>query len=447
MPTTDCISPIELQFQRRPLVVTCDAPQVSSDGGVLILRQLDERMGLTKTLAALLEDPRDPGKRRHERLEQLRQRVYQICLGYEDCNDADQLRYDPMFQLASGAAQQTLSSQPTLSRFENGVRGRELNRLWRRFEQGYVDALDPASECIVLDIDGTDDPTHGAQQLSFFHGFYDQHMFHPLLVFDGDSGELITAMLRPGKVHAARGAATILARLIRAIKRRCPGAAIVVRGDSAFAMPRLMARLEALSDELGDVHYVLGLAKNSRLLAFAAPLLAEAAAQHATTKRFVRRFTWLSYAAETWSRERAVVLKVEHSERGDNPRFLVTTLDGFDPGLVYDRAFCPRGQSENFIKDFKNALSADRLSCHRFAANAFRLFLHAVAYRLMHALRRAAATVVPELGRLQMDTLRARLLKVAALAAQSARRILVRLPRVFPLANAFQRIARHLGAT
>jgi DDE family transposase len=447
VPTTDCISPIELQFQRRPLVVTCDAPQISSDGGALLLRQLDERLRLTQTLAPLLEDRRDPGKRRHDRLEQLRQRVYQICLGYEDCNDADLLRHDPVLQLASGSGEHALSLQPTLSRFENGVTGREVNRLWRHFEQQYVDGLDPSSLCIVLDIDGTDDPTHGAQQLSFFHGFYDQHMLHPLLVFDGDSGELVTALLRPGKAHAARGATTILSRLIRSIKRRCPDAAIVVRGDSAFAMPRLMARLEALSDELGDVHYVLGLAKNPRLLALAAPLLAEAAAQYATTKRFVRRFTWLSYAAETWSRQRDVVLKVEHSERGENPRFLVTTLGEFDAGLIYDRAFCPRGQSENFIKDFKNALAADRLSCHRFVANAFRLFLHAVAYRLMHALRNASVAVVPTLGRLQMDTLRVRLLKVAALVSMSVRRILVRLPRAFPLADAFQRIAHHLGAT
>ena len=161
----------------------------------------------------------------------------------------------------------------------------------------------------------------------------------------------------------------------------------------------------------------------------------------------VRRFTWLSYAAATWSRERDVVLKVEPSERGENPRFVVTTLAGFDAGLIYDRAFCPRGQSENFIKDFKNALAADRLSCHRFVANAFRLFLHAVVYRLMHALRTTAAVVAPALGRLQMDTLRLRLLKVAALVVRSVRRILVRLPQVFPLADAFGAIARRLGAT
>jgi hypothetical protein len=446
-PTTPCIPLIELQFQRRPLVVACDAPQISSDGGALLLRQLDERLSLTRSLAELVADGRDPGRRRHERLEQFRQRVYQICQGYEDCNDADQLRYDPVLQLASGSGEHELSSQPTLSRFENGITGRELNQLWRRYEQQYVDRLDPATSFVVLDIDGTDDPTHGDQQLSFFHGFYDQHMFHPVLVFDGDSGELITALLRPGKAHAARGAATILDRLIRAIKQRCPRAAVVVRGDSAFALPRLLVRLEKLSDELGDIHYVLGLAKNSRLLALAAPLLAEAAAQFATTQRFVRRFAWISYAAETWTHERDIVLKVEHSARGENPRFVVTTLAGFDPGLIYDRAFCPRGQSENFIKDFKNALSADRLSCHRFVANAFRLFLHAVAYRLMHALRAVAAIVAPPLGRLQMDTLRLRLLKVAAHVTTSVRRFLVRLPSVFPLADVFNSIARHLGAT
>lgn len=447
VPTTACISPIELQFQRRPLVVTCDAPQISSDGGGLLLRQVDERLGLTQQLAALLDDDRDPRRRRHERVEQVRQRVYQIALGYEDCNDADELRHDAVLQLACGAAGHALSSQPTLTRLENGLSGRELNRLRDWLERTYVDSLAPSTALVVLDIDSTDDPAHGAQEQVAFHGFYDQHMYHPLLVFDGETGDLVTALLRPGRAHAARGAATILERLIRAIKHRCPHAAVVVRGDSAFALPRVLTRLEALAAELGDVHYVLGLAKNSRLLALAAPLLAEAAAEHAATQRFVRRFAWLSYAAASWPHDRAVVLKVEHGERGDNPRFLVTTLTEFPPGLIYDRAYCPRGQSENFIKDLKNALAADRLSCHRFVANAFRLMLHAVAYRLMHALRTAAARVEPALGRLQMDTLRLRLLKVAAQVTSSVRRILVQLPRAFPLAAAFSAIARQLCAT
>ena len=448
MPATDCISPITLQFQGKPLVVSCDAPNISSDGGALLLRQVDERLGLTRSFSALLDDDRDPNRRRHDRCEQVRQRVYQIVLGYEDCNDADRLRLDPVMQQACGSEDEPLSCQSTLSRLENAVTGRELNRLWREFERQYVGALDSATAFVVLDIDGTDDRTHGSQQLSMFHGFYDQHMFHPLVVFDGESGQLISALLRGGNAHASRGAATMLKRIIRAIKQRCPNAAIVVRGDSAFAMPSLMDALEQLSDELGDIHYVLGLAQNSRLLELAAPLVADAADEYATTKRFVRRFAWLKYSTlNSWSRERDVVLKVEYGERGANPRFVVTTLTGFDPGLIYDRAFCPRGQSENYIKDLKNALAADRLSCHRFAANSFRLLLHALAYRLMLALRNTAGEIEPTLRRVQMDTLRLRLLKVAALVATSVRRVVVRLPRAFPYAAAFTAIARHLGAT
>lgn len=433
-----------------------DAPTISSDGGVLLLRQLDDRLGLTAQLAALLSDARSAKRVRHSRRQQFRQRVYQICLGYEDCNDADRLRCDPALRLACDSENAELSSQPTLSRFENAITGRELNRLWREYERQYLDTLDPAETVVILDIDSTDDPTHGDQQLSFFHGFYDQHMFHPLLVFDATSGELITALLRPGKAHGARGSISILTRLIRAIRARCPRAAIVVRGDSAFAMPRLLERLEQLNTELGDVDYVIGLVTNPRLLALAEPLRTSAAEQYADRRQFVRRFAWLSYAAASWPRERHVVLKVEHSSRGENPRFVVTTLDGFPPELIYDAAYCPRGQSENFIKDLKNALGADRLSCHRFVANAFRLFLHAVAYRLMHALRGVVGKVAPvvapvgekhlRLATAQMDTLRLRLLKVAVSVTSSVRRVLVRLPRSFPLADAFFATARALGA-
>jgi hypothetical protein len=456
-PTTDCIPPIELQFQSRRIQIAGDAPTISSDGGGVLLRQLDEQLGLTASLAAWLHDDRQAARVQHSRLEQLRQRVYQICLGYEDCNDADQLRVDPALRLACDAEHGELSSQPTLSRFENAITGREMNQLWRAYERQYVDNLDPATTLVVLDIDSTDDETHGNQQLAFFHGFYDQHMFHPLVVYDAMSGELITALLRPGRAHAAKGSISILTRLIRAIRARCPRAAIVVRGDSAFAMPRLLERLEQLDAELGDVDYVIGLATNSRLLAAAEPLRTSVAEQYGAQKRFVRRFAWLSYAAGSWPAKRHVVLKVEHSGRGENPRFVVTTLDGFPPEIIYDAAYCPRGQSENFIKDLKNALGADRLSCHRFVANAFRLFLHAVAYRLMHAFRAVVARVAPvvaadaetqpmRLATAQMDTLRLRLLKVAAVVVTSVRRALVRLPRSFPLAAMFYAIARALGA-
>lgn len=454
-PATACIPQFELDFQSRPIKVVCDAPDLSSDGGVLLLRQLDERLGLTASLGPLLPEGRARGRIHHSRLEQLRQRVYQISLGYEDCNDANWLRNDAALRLACDAEGDPLSSQPTLSRFENTVTGRELNQLWRDFERQYVEGLDAAETLVVLDIDSTDDPTHGAQQLSLFHGFYNQHMLHPLLVFDAQSGQLITALLRPGRAHAAKGATTLLTRLIRAIRTRCPHASILVRGDSAFAMPRLLERLEGLDAELGDIDYVIGLAQNPRLLDAATPWRMRVAEQF-EAGGFERRFGSFRYAAKSWPAERHVIVKVERSDRGENPRFLVTTLDEFPPGLIYDQGFCPRGQSENFIKDFKNAIGADRLSCHRFIANAFRLFLHAVAYRLLHAFRAIVSKVAPvavtsagvlRLATAQMDTLRLRLLKVAAQVVTSVRRVLVRLPKSFPLAEAFLAVARALGAT
>jgi hypothetical protein len=220
-------------------------------------------------------------------------------------------------------------------------------------------------------------------------------------------------------------------------------------------MPKLLDRIDQLDAELGDVEYVIGIAKNSRLLEFAKPLRSAVEEEFLDGKRFVRRFTWLSYASKSWPAERHVVCKVEHSSRGENPRFVVTTLAEFPASLIYDVAYCARGQAENFIKDLKNALQADRLSCHRFVANAFRLLLHAIAYRLMHALRSTVARVAPaveyvstdrvRLATAQMDTLRLRLLKVAAHVTTSVRRVLVRLPRAFPLAHVFFAVARDLG--
>ena len=455
--TTGCLAQAEVQIKGRRVDVRCDAPHLSSDGGALVLRALDDRLGLTTRFACLLDDDRDPGKVLHDRVEQMQQRVYQIALGYEDCNDGDWLRKDPVLGLACGAEGRELSSQPTLSRFENATSGRELNRLWRAYEQQYVEGLAVDTELVVLDIDSTDDPTHGGQQLSFFHGFYDQHMLHPLLVFDGLSGELITALLRPGRAHAAKGARCLLTPVIRKIRARCPNAQIVVRGDSAFAMPKLMTHLEQLHVELGDVDYVFGLARNARLVEQPKAMRELCAQQHAEREQFMRCFTWVSYAARSWPSPRAVVAKIEHSSRGENPRFVVTTLSEFPPRLIYDAAYCPRGQAENYIKDFKNALSADRLSCHRFVANAFRLFLHAVAYRLMLALRQEVTQVAPpemyvgtdklRLGVAQMDTLRNRLLKVAAEVTRSVRRVLVRLPRSFPLADIFVRLLDRLAST
>jgi hypothetical protein len=376
----------------------------------------------------------------------MRQRLYQIALGYADCNDADRLRHDPLLKSVCDRTPQAkgLSSQPTLSRLENAVDARALRAVLREIEDQYVRSFTAAPAVIVLDIDSTDDPTHGQQQLSFFHKYYDQHMYHPLLIFDGERGQLVSAVLRPGNAHAARGAMGVVRRIIRGLKQRFPDVQIVVRGDSAFAVPRMLRMMEELDRELGGIAYVVGLAQNAVLLRFGAAAWSEARLRFQATKQTVQHFDAFVYAAESWPQARHVVMKAEVSEQGANPRFVVTSLSEFTPALLY-HAYCERGQCENFIKDFKNALQADRLSCSTFAANFFRLLEHAAAYVLFHALRTYVAPLAPQLGRAQFDTLRLQLLKVAAIVAQSTRRVLVRLPSAFPLARVFRQLATTLA--
>jgi DDE family transposase len=444
----ECIAQLTLDFHpSSPLTVVFDAPHISSDGGALLLRQLDDRLGLSERLAALLPDARDPRRVHHDRREQMRQRLYQIALGYPDCNDANRLRHDPILKSVCDRSLQAegLSSQPTLSRLENAVDVRGLRALVCEIEEQYVRSFTTVPEVIVLDIDSTDDPTHGQQQLSFFHGYYDQHMYHPLVLFDGERGQLVSVVLRPGNVHAARGAMGVLRRVISRLKRRFPHTQIVVRGDSAFAVPRVLRMVEELNRELGGIAYVIGLAQNAVLLRSGAAALSEARRRFQAAKQPVQNFDAFAYAAEGWPQERHVVMKAEVNEHGANPRFVVTSLAEFAPALLY-HAYCGRGRCENFIKDFKNALQADRLSCSTFAANFFRLLEHAAAYVLLHALRAHIAPLAPQLGRAQFDTLRLQLLKVAALVSQSTRRLLVRLPAAFPLALLFHQLASMLTA-
>ena len=441
---TECIPQLRLCFHPElPVVVDFDAPEISSDGGALLLRQVDEQLGLSAGFSACLSETREGQRVQHSRQEQSRQRIFQIALGYEDCNDADRLRHDPLLKTVcdrTAQDRQGLSSQPTLSRFENAQDGAVLRRLVCFFEERYVQALPAETQQIILDIDSTDDETHGAQQLSFFSGFYRHHMYHPLMIFDGESGQLVSALLRPGKVHASRGAAGVLRRVIRLIKQRFPQVQIAVRGDSGFCTPHLLKTLEQLNAELGDVEYLFGLAKNPALLKKAAPAMSRAEELFRRRAEKSECFSSFSYAAQSWPHPRFVVAKAEHSALGANPRFVLSSLQGFPPDLLY-RAYCERGQCENLIKDLKNALQADRLSCSSFQANFFRLLLHAAAYRLLHALRQQVAAHSSGLGRAQFDTLRLRLLKVAAWVTQSARRILVRLPKAFPGAEVFCRLS------
>ena len=445
-PTTECIPRVTLKSDgKKPLLVSFDAPNISSDAGLLLLRQMDDRLRLIKSMAAVLADQRDPVFVRHRREEQLRQRVFQIAMGYPDCNDADRLRHDPLLKTvcdASPAQPFGLSSQPTLSRFENAMDAASLQKIAALFEQQYVQSLPEDTTHVILDIDTTDDPTHGQQQLTFYHGFYEQHMYHPLMVFDASTGELITVLLRPGNAHSSRSAMLILRRVIRLIKARFPAAHVLVRGDGGFCVPRILLGLEELNTQLQNVDYLFGIAQNSRLLTLGGAWIQLAAGQHAATEEHVRLFGVFRYAAASWPRERRIIIKAEHAEKGSNPRFIVTSSEESQARDWYE-AYCARGQCENWIKDFKNAVFADRLSCSSFVANAFRLWLHAMAYRLMHALRTECCSGL-QMACMQLDTLRLRLIKVAAIVTESARRILVRLPKAFPWAQQWAQLSERL---
>jgi hypothetical protein len=432
----------------RHLDLDFSAPHSSSDGGLLLLRQLDQRLGFLPRLAALLPDDRDPAKVTHSRREQLRQRVFQIACGYEDQNDAQALRHDPLFRAACDRLPDEtkgLSSQSTLSRLEHLVGARDVVALQRALEDDYVASLPADTTAIVLDLDSTADPTHGQQPLSFHNAYYDAHIYFPLLVFDHE-GRVVSVRLRAGNAGNNKYATALVVRLVRKLKARFPSLLVALRADSGFCNPRLLDALDQLDAELGDVSYVIGVEKNAVLLRLAAEALAEAKAENDVTQRAARRFTTVSYRAGSWSRERSVVIKAEYLTDKANPRFVVTNLGEFPPRLLYENGYCGRGDAENRIKDFKNAVSGDRLSDTTYVANAFRLLLHAFAYRLLDGLRREVAVVSPPHGSMQMDTLRGRLLKVAAVVKQSVRRVVVSLPTTYPLVEVWRGVAKRLGA-
>lgn len=448
MPTTPCIPEVRLDFHCDRRVDLCfDAPTASVDGGVVLLRQLDDRLGLTASVTASVRDGRDPTRVTHTLHDLIRQRVFQIALGYPDTNDATRLRHDPAFKTACDrlpADPLGLASQPTLSRLDTGVTGRDVVRLQRDLERAYVAELPADTSVVVLDLDATDDPTHGQQAFAFFNAHYDHHVFLPMLMFDGE-GRLVSLRLRPGNAGAYRYTLPMVERVIRLLKARFPDVQIGVRGDGGFAAPRFLDGLERLDAELGGIDYVIGMPTNKVLERTTLPSLVQAWLHQVQTGKAARVFTSFEYAAKSWSHRRLIVAKAEYLPLGANPRFVVTTLAGFPPALLYEQASCGRGQAENRIKDLKNALAADRLSCSDYVANAFRLLLHAVAYRLMCALRTEVATVAPTLATVQFDTLRTTLLKVVALVRQSARRIVVALPRAFGLAEVFQALARRFA--
>lgn len=411
-----------------PLQASFDGGRLTSDGGLPWLEQAENVLGLCTAFAAAIPDwRRGPVRHRLETL--VRQRVFQIACGYEDQDDADCLRTDPLLKLVCGRLPESdpdLASQPTLSRLENAVDRRACYRLAVALGELYLRERerDGIPTHIVLDLDGTDDPTHGQQEGSADHGYYRQHIYHPLLIFDGVTGQLITAILRAGNTHGSTGVVAVLKRVVRALRIRWPQVTIELRMDSGGAVPAIYEFCEH-----EGIGYTIGLIPNPRLTALAAPLVAEAQRQSTTSEATkIRLVGETVYQADSWPHPRRVVIKAEALPKGPNTRFVITTRPD-PPETLYDW-YVDRGEGEGWIKDLKVACLADRLSDHRFFANQFRLLLHAAAYWLLDTLRRWLGTM--RVARMQLDTLRLRVLKIGGRVWQHTDRVRLRLASSHP---------------
>jgi Transposase DDE domain group 1 len=464
-----------------PIMIEPSNGQLSSDGGLLPLRQFDEQIGLTRQFAQVLHDRRDPTLTEHTFLEMVRSRIYGILAAYEDQNDHDALRYDPVFKLIADRSPDAdpLASQPTLSRFENAINIPSLKRLRDLCIDQFISSFVVPPKHLTFDLDAVDDPAHGDQQLVLFHGYFDQYQYFPSFITCADNDQTVVLSLRPGAVHAALGADDDLEYLVRRLRHAWPGVHLHVRGDAGYGMPWMYHVCERLS-----VDYTFGIAANNVLKKRSASLLEQAQAQWAATGQPQRLFDAFWYRAGTWPTSRWVIVKAEANAQGTNRRFIVTNRPGarIVPEAAYDD-YAARGESENRNKELKCDLKIDRTSDHRFLANFFRLYLHAAANNLLVRLRRAFASPPPPppvptaldppasgpvptealagsarrryfnrrrradpLGEGQPCTWRSLLIKVAAEVIVTSRRILVRLSASWPYLDWYRRLCVFLNS-
>jgi hypothetical protein len=463
--TTDCI-PHQFEFQgltRRTVVASFDGGTLSSDGGVLLLAAVDRRLRLLEQFASCFEDHRNPALVEHSIEELVRQRVFGLALGYEDLNDHDELRTDPLLASVVGKADPTgsdrrqeqdrgkpLAGKSTLNRLELGTvkqdRYRKISLDTEAVERFFVDvflaAHPSAPEEIVLDLDATDDPLHGEQEGRFFHGYYGGYCYLPLYIFCGS--HLLCAQLREANVDASSGSVAELERIVAQIRRRWPAVRIIVRGDSGFAREELMSWCES-----HGVDFVLGLARNARLQRALGGELTQARTLFEESGKPARVFKDFVYRTKkSWSRQRRVVGKAEHLSKGANPRFIVTSLpsETWSAQELYEKLYCARGEMENRIKEQQLCLFADRTSTHHLSSNQARLWFSSVAYVLLNELRRLGLPGT-DLAQARCDTIRIKLLKIGAQVKVTVRRVWVHLASSYPYAALFAQVLGQLRAS
>jgi hypothetical protein len=422
---------------------------LSSDLGPVLLGGVDRQIGLTARLTAALVDTRHASYITHSYRDLLIQRVYQIGCGYEDGNDSNSLRHDPMFKLGAARlpfdAGTELASAATMSRFEHAASSKDIYRLSEALVEQFVAGFASPPSNLVLDLDHSEDAAYGQQPLAFYNHHYGSTCYLPLMIFDGLSGALVAAVLRPGKRPTGAENAMIMRRVLTRIRRHFPDTHILVRGDGHFSGPEMMQMIDAMP----NTDFILGLAGNVKLQALAEPTKQRACSLWADVQtqdvvpEAVRLFDEFTYAARSWSKAWRVLLKAEVMALGENPRFVVTSLIGLDAGMLYEDIYCARGQAENFIKHLKNDLAADRTSCTSFLANCMRLLLHAAAY-VLHQQLRTQALQHTALSQAQPSTVIAKLFKIAVQVRQSKQRITLHLPSACPVKHLLHTLTERL---
>jgi Transposase DDE domain group 1 len=443
---TECsetLFPFEAHFSRR-VVGQFAGDRLTTEGGSLLLRQAERKIGLLRRVAACFTDYRQPERIEHRLEEMLAQRIYGLALGYEDLNDHEQLRLDPLLGLLAGKKDlgEPLAGKSTLNRLEltpagspDAERYNKISYSAEALDTLLVDLFLEAHPCtpgeIVLDLDATDTPLHGRQEARFFHGYYGHYCYLPLYVFCGD--HLLCARLRPSNIDASAGSLEEVQRIVRQIRARWPKTRIILRADSGFCREELLTWCEN-----NDVHYVFGFARNKRLRRIIGRAMQEAKQEHQRTGKPARVFCEFTYRTKkSWSQTRRVIAKAEQIEGKENPRYLVTSLDAQDwpAQKLYEQLYCARGEMENRIKE-QLSLFADRLSTETLRANQLRLYFSSLAYVLVEALRRLGLAGT-EWAEAQVDTIRLKLLKIAAQVRITARRVWVRYSCAYPWQNTF----------
>jgi hypothetical protein len=421
---------------RRVIEAAFDGGDLVSDGGVVLLRQVDERIGLTRAAARVFADRRRSASVTHSVRDMLAQRVYGLCCGWEDVTDHNLLRRDLALQTAVGRVED-LASGPTLSRLETTATPAHAAALNGVLVEQFIAAQERAPKELVLDIDATHVPLHGAQERAHFHSYYDNYCYLPLYVFCGQ--DLLACVLRPSSRDPASVLSALVKLLVQRLRQKWPKVRVVVRADSGFCRPQALRRFE-----LWDVDYVIGLQKNAALLqrvALAELYLADAYQDSGTKQRLIGEF---QYGAKSWGRERRIITRLEHDAHGANPRFVVTSLKD-DAQTLYEQRYCARGEAENRIKEAQLDLFGRRASCHKYHANQLRLLLAALAYTLMVKLRRLGLQGT-ELAKACTATIRTRLLKIGAAIVRNTRRVRLLLASQHPLQHVFLAAARALAS-